>query len=126
MKRYFLVPLLFLAACRPSTLSEWRVEGISIVRDLVEELEGISSLEEVEAKKGSLKKKYNALVYVMMEASSYEEEEGEIVPDSFYSDALRQQYLRLYEIEGGRAALFEIQRESLHDLDKFLKKSRKG
>ncbi len=109
-----------MVSCSPSTLSEWRVEGVSIVRNLVEELEGVTSLEELEAKKGSLKKKYNQLVYVMIEASHYEEEEGDLVPDSFYSDALRDQYVRLYEIEGARALLFEIQRESLHKLDKHL------
>lgn len=115
--RYFCLLFLFLVACSPSTLSEWRVEGVSIVRDLVEELDSISTLKELEAKKISIKKKYNQLVNVMIEANKYEEEEGDLLPESFYSDALRDQYLRLYEIEGAKKLLFEIQKDSLHKLD---------
>ena len=56
MKRYFPILLIFLIGCNPSTLSEWRVEGVSIVRDLVEELESVKTLKDLEAKKSSIKK----------------------------------------------------------------------
>jgi len=122
MHRYFLLLLIFVVGCNPSTLSEWRVEGVSIVRDLVEELESVKTLKDLEGKKFSIKKKYNKLVHVMIEAEKYDEDQSDLRPESFYSDALRQQYLRIYSIEGGRELLFEIQNESLHKLDLFLSK----
>jgi hypothetical protein len=122
MKRYFPILLIFLIGCNPSTLSEWRVEGVSIVRDLVEELESVKTLKDLEAKKSSIKKKYNKLVGVMIEAERYDEDQNDLQPESFYSDALRDQYVRIYSIEGGRELLFEIQNESLHKLDLYLTK----
>lgn len=119
MKVYFSIFFLFLVACSPSTLSEWRVEGVSVVRDLVEELKEIHTLKELEAKKPSIKKKYNKLVSIMIEAERYDQEEDSFTPESFYSDALRDQYLRLYQIDGCRELLFSIQKESLHKLDRI-------
>ncbi|MCH9620850.1 MAG: hypothetical protein S4CHLAM20_02560 [Chlamydiia bacterium] len=117
MRTYFLISLLFLASCSPSTLSEWRVEGVSVVKDLVEELKTIDSLTALENKKSSIKKKYSKLLNIMIEADNYDEDESTLRPESFYSNALREQYIRLYEIEGARELLFEIQKESLHKLD---------
>jgi hypothetical protein len=119
MKTYFIIFLLFLVSCSPSTLSEWRVEGVSVIRDLVEELKEVPDLKSLEAKKATIKKKYSKLVYIMIEAEKYEEEENTFLPESFYSDALKAQYIRLYEIEGCRELLFQMQKESLHKLDRI-------
>lgn len=118
MYTYFIVLLLLLSGCSPSSLSEWRVEGVSIVRDLVEDFEKVQSLKDLESKKYTLKKKYNKLVSIMLEAEKYEIEEGSFQVESFYSDALRAQYLRIYEIEGAKELLYEIQKDSLHKLDR--------
>ncbi|MCH9617032.1 MAG: hypothetical protein SP4CHLAM5_00080 [Chlamydiia bacterium] len=117
MKTYFTILFLFLVSCSPSTLSEWRVEGVSIVKDLVEELKEIDDFKSLQAKKASIKKKYNKLVGVMIEAEKYEQEQNTFLPESFYSDALKAQYIRLYQIEGCKELLFAIQKESLHRLD---------
>jgi hypothetical protein len=119
MKTYFIIFLLFLVSCSPSTLSEWRVEGVSVIRDLVEELKEVPDLKSLEGKKATIKKKYSKLVYIMIEAEKYEEEENTFLPESFYSDALKAQYIRLYEIEGCRELLFQMQKESLHKLDRI-------
>lgn len=121
MQRLFLIFFLFLASCSPSTLSEWRVEGVSIVKDLVEEFKSIETLSDLKSHKRTIQKKYSKLVEVMIEASSYQEGDETLRPESFYSDALKAQYLRIYEIEGGRELLFEIQKESLHKLDQFVR-----
>lgn len=54
--RIFFVIFCFLVSCSPSTLSEWRVEGVSVVRDLVEELEQVATLVDLEKRKSSIKK----------------------------------------------------------------------
>jgi hypothetical protein len=121
MRLFFVLPLCFLLACSPSTLSEWRVEGISIVRDLVEELEQIETLKDLQVRNSSIKKKYNKLVQIMIEAEKYDEEDA-VRPGSFFSDALRDQYIRIYRIEGGKEELFDMQKEGLHKLDLYLSK----
>lgn len=118
MKRYFLSLAFLIVSCAPSSLSEWRVEGVSVVRDLVEELQSIGSLKELETKKYSIKKKYMKLVSIMLEAEKYEEEEDSFQVEHFYSDALREQYVRLYQIEGAMEVLYEIQKDGLHKLDR--------
>jgi hypothetical protein len=120
MRRYFLIILIFLAACSPSTLSEWRVEGVSIVKNLVEELSLIETIKDLEGKQSSIQKKYSKLVAIIIESDKFEEGDETLRPESFYSDALRKQYVRIYEMEGGRKLLFEIQKESLHKLDHFI------
>ena len=120
MRIFFLI-FCFLVSCSPSTLSEWRVEGVSVVRDLVEELEQVATLVDLERRKASIKKKYNRLVQIMIEAEKYDEEDA-LRPFSFFSNALRDQYVRIYQIDGGKEFLFEVQKEGLHKLDLYLSK----
>ena len=122
MTIFFIIALLVLASCNPSNLSEWRVEGVSIVRNLVEELELIETIADLEERKSSIKKKYAKLIQIMIEGDRYEDIDA-LKPESFFSNALRDQYIRIYQIEGGKELLFEIQKESLHKLDQYLKKN---
>ncbi len=109
-------------ACSPSTLSEWRVEGVSLVKSLVEELQKVKSSDDLKVASKSIKKKYSKLVEIMLEADSYPQEEGAFHPESFYSDALKGEYIRLYKIEGCKELLFLMQKESLHKLDRATSK----
>lgn len=121
--RFFFLALFFLmSSCNPSTLSEWRVEGVCIVKTLVEELEKIQSLEDLKRSSSSIKKKYNKLVEVMIEAEKWQEQEGDFHPESFYSEALCREYIRLYSIEGCKELLFSLQKDGLHKLDRALAK----
>lgn len=61
------------------------------------------------------------LVQIMIEAEKYDEEDA-LRPFCFFSNALRDQYVRIYQIEGGKEFLFEVQKEGLHKLDLYLSK----
>ena len=80
----------------------------------------IDSIKDLKSKQSSIQKKYNKLVAIIIEADKYEEGDETLRPESFYSDSLRRQYVRIYEMDGGRKLLFEIQKESLHKLDQFI------
>lgn len=124
MSKFFLFFLFFLIGCSPSTLDEWRMEGISTVRELVKELEAIDTFKDLVAKKKVIKRKYLRLVEIMIEADKYIEDENTTEINTFYSDMLRMQYIRLFQIQGCQELLYDIQKESLHKLDKFLQNNK--
>lgn len=121
MRIFFLFLLFFLQGCSPSTKDEWRLEGISVVRLLIKELEEIDGFIDLEKRQKTIKKKYLSLVDIMIAQDLCSDESLAVLTDTFYSDALQKQYVRLFQLEGCRDMLFSIQKEALHKLDKHVK-----
>ena len=122
MRVFFLIMIVLIVGCAPSSQAEWSLEGVCKVRDLIEELEKIKDVKDLYFKRHKLKKTYNKLVEIMIAADSYEKEDFILGKKNFYNDTLRKQYLRIYEMEGGREMLIKIQKESLHKLDRYVLK----
>jgi hypothetical protein len=115
--------LLLVAACSPHSSSEFQQEGQALCEDLTQVLQSISSREELLGKEDVLKKKFESLVTLIVEArkaqQSEELAEEEGTPYSFQiaSHALKAELQRLYELEGGREIIERSQQEALVRLD---------
>lgn len=122
---FFLV--FVLGGCGTSSLEEFQYEGEAQCRKLVKILEKVETREELARALPELKKQFNALSALAVKAKEYQRahpEEGEIDPCYFdhpYADALKEELLRIYRIEEGRAMIEKAEREALitiHSLKK--------
>lgn len=127
--RAFLVYLLVLGAlvgCSPSSIEEYRFEGESLVRQIISECQQIQSQEDLIAEKPKLKKKFHKLVDLMIAARKFQVKHIDMEVSSDFrlaaNNALKEEFIRIYKIEGCQALMEEIQRDSLHKLDLFSRK----
>jgi hypothetical protein len=115
-----------LVSCHRNNLDDYREEGEGIVRSLVEELGQVHSLEQLEERRMHLKRQFNALISLIIEAhalknkDSKESSAADSNPDS---ELLRMEINRICNISGGRELLEKIQEEALHRLDAYLQKA---
>jgi hypothetical protein len=114
---------MFLCGCSPSSLEEYRYEGENLAREIAWELARVHSEEDLVAVAPRVKKKFAAMVDLMVAARRHQKKRGEGENpwggSEEASDFLKEEMMRIYEIEGCREAMQEIQRESLHRLDLF-------
>lgn len=113
MRRFFAYFIL-LAGCAPSTFEDLRYEGEAETRKLASELKTIESKEDLYRSLPRLKKRYNKIADLLIEARKFEEREGE---PSAVSEELFAELARLYEIPGGREAIESCQSEAIRRLD---------
>ncbi len=123
MKRLYLILPLLLTACSPSSLEDFQREGESLCSELVVDLQEIQTREDLLRALPKLKKRFNELVQIMIQARSYQElhsEEEILQPlESTYSmnlDLIRE-LQRIYQIEGGQELVEKAEREALIRLD---------
>ena len=134
MKFFYLMTLFFLTtsiffACSPSSISEYRNEGEGRTRDLIAELENIYSREELVKASPRLKRLFEELVDLIVEAKIDQKERPELFYEDFakkenrFNDKLRNELNRIYRIDGGRELVEKAQKNALHKLDSFESRS---
>jgi len=121
----FLGCILF--SCSPSSLEDFHFEGESVTREIIEELEMIQTREDLALHEQSLKKKFEKLVAIIIQARQYQIDYPEealshqLLQESEISAKLMQEIQRVYQIEGGRESVERAQREPMLRLDGFEK-----
>lgn len=128
---FFSLFIFILGGCGPSSLEDYQKEGQVFCRDLTALLSDVHTREELLKREGALKKKFDELVAVIMDARSYQVKH----PDAFlsaqeeqnlFSEELLFELKRVYAtIEGGREVIERAQKEALIRLDGFEKKIQK-
>ena len=115
---YLIFYSFFLASCQ-SSYENYREKGQHLVHELILELRQIHSRDQLLAAQISLKKIYSSLAALIIEAELYrrkypDEELLEFVfEERIYSEQLRKELNRLYEIEGGRECMEKCQEQAL-------------
>lgn len=109
---------LFLTSCGRATLSDLRYEGEAQTRKLADELRVIETKEELQKAVPMLRKRFNKIADILIEAKSFQKEERE---PSFASEELFAELARLYEMPGGREFIENAQLEAVHKLKRCFK-----
>jgi hypothetical protein len=115
--------LLILFGCSPSSLEDFRHEGESRTRSLVRDLQKIDSQELLLNAEPVLKKHFEKLVDLMIEARQFHLKNADLEPleteEGTFSLALKEELRRIYAIEGGREVIERAQQEALVRLDAY-------
>lgn len=123
--------LLMLSGCSPNSLDDYQREGQVFCKNLSRELAMIHSREDLLKAESKLKKKFDDLVQLIMEARTYQVKHPDEFPNSQeeqnpFSEELLFELKRIYgSIEGGREIIERSQKEALFRLDGFEKKLQK-
>ncbi len=120
---WFWVCAALIGGCSPHSSLEFRKEGEEVCQELMEELKEIETLEQLLVSEGHLKKKFEALVALMIDASRFQDKhlESEESPSEelAVSFALKEELQRVYLIEGGREVIERAEQEALVKLDAY-------
>jgi hypothetical protein len=128
MRKILWLILLVSIGCSPNSLEEYHQEGEAQVRKLVKELQGIHSREELQKALPLLRRQFDLLVDLIIEARRYEEKYPEEDFDATYKISyppLLDEIKRMYLLEGGRDLMEKAEREPLLRLDDFERASLK-
>ncbi len=123
MRKYCAIFLLF-CGCTPSSLTDFQHEGESRCREILLVLEQIEDREQLLRSESALKKHFESLITLMIEARKYQQnhlEDALVESDdrlAIESD-LQEELRRIYQIEGGREVMERAQHEALVRLDAF-------
>lgn len=105
--------LIFLASCGPATFDDLRFEGEAQIRLLAKELRSIETKEDLQRATVRLRKRYNKIADLLIEAKEYSCEREE---DSLASEELFLELARIYEMPGGREGIEFAQSQAVHRL----------
>jgi hypothetical protein len=115
-----------LSACAPNSLEDFQQEGQSLARQLATELQNVQTREDLQKASPKLKKRFDQLVALMIEARKFQQAHSEessafdlYSTDPATSDMLLCELKRVYRIESGREIIEKAQKESLIKLDAF-------
>ena len=116
--------LLIVSACSPSSMSDFRHEGEARARAIAEQLGQIETREQLLQAEPQLKKHFEALVDLMIEAREFQDKHMEEVAVEPFSEeradhALEEELRRVYTIEGAREVIERAQQEALVRLDAY-------
>lgn len=116
---------LLLCSCSPNSSEEFQQEGEARCRLLVKELQKIENREQLLVAEPKLKKHFEALIDLIIEAREFQQKQ---VEDASNEIALREneaevilehELRRIYSIEGGREVVERSQQEALVRLDAY-------
>lgn len=93
---------IFLASCGPATFDDLRVEADAEIRLLAKELRGIETKEDLQKAIPRLRKRYNRIADLLIEAKNYPPANDE---GSSASEELFVELARIYEMPGGREGI---------------------
>ena len=118
----FLSVLIIFSSCQSSSLEDFRYEGASQVRLLIEELKQIEGREDFVVAAPILKKRFEKIVDLMIQSRVFQQknpglEMGFYASNQALSDALLEQMKRIYVLEGGKECIEKAQREAMLRLD---------
>ncbi|MBY0528682.1 MAG: hypothetical protein K2P51_00650 [Rhabdochlamydiaceae bacterium] len=115
--------LLLLFGCAPNSLDDFRHEGESRTRALIYDLQQINSREVLMRAEPNLKKHFEKLVDLMIEARQFQLKNPDLelleTEERTFSLALKEELRRIYRIEGGREVMERAQQEALVRLDAY-------
>lgn len=121
----FLISLLLVCGCSPSSSEEFRREGSARCQALIRDLEKIENHEQLLSAELQLKKHFESLVSLMVEAAEFQQKnldspdvEG-ATEERGVDEKLQEELRRIYTIEGGREVIERCQQEGLVRLDAY-------
>lgn len=105
------------SSCSPNCNEEIKKESQKTVFQLIKELNSISSREDLIKKKIILKKYFDKLAVLMIEADKLAGSTNKDDDDfSSFSDELKSEMIRIYEIDGGQELIENYQKNALRML----------
>ena len=125
---FFLSMLIF--SCGKSTLEDYREEGRSVTKELIQELKKIRNKDQLLVSAAKLQKLFDQMVDVMIAAQNqklelHKQEGLELTKeDHDLSDSLRFELNRVYNIEGGKAIIEKTQEKALNRLENYEKSAK--
>ncbi|MBI2812355.1 MAG: hypothetical protein HYX67_16225 [Candidatus Melainabacteria bacterium] len=120
--------LFLMWGCSPNSSEDFRHEGEARCRTIVTLLEKIENREQLLSAEQDLKKQFEALTDLMIEARKFQQGHlddvsTEIVYEGNLAEAaLEEELRRIYALEGGREIVERAQQEALVRLDAFERK----
>lgn len=119
---FFFLLLLVFSCCQPSSLDDFSHEGAACTRALIKDLQEIQEREDLGKIEPRLKKQFEKLVDIMVQARLYQQKHlEEEIAFSIVNVSLSQDLLaeieRVYSIEGGKEVVERAQREAMLRLD---------
>jgi hypothetical protein len=127
MRKKFFLLIFLLISCSPASPKEYQYEGEDVCKSILKILQKIESVSDLNREGVRLKKEYAKLVKVMIEAKKFQLRHKEIeliAPSNFeVSQALKSEFIRIYEIEGCQEKMEALQRESLHKLHQYQRRT---
>jgi hypothetical protein len=122
MKKLNWALLLLFCSCSPNSSEEFQREGDARCRLLVIDLQKIEDRQQLLIAETALKKHFESLTDLMIEAREFQQKhlEEEIAwEESVAGEALEIELRRIYAIEGGREVIERAQQEALVRLDAY-------
>lgn len=120
--------LFLLVACGGSPIERAQSKGEGVTRALLKEFQKIHCRKDILEREGRLKRLFQELVTTILEvdAVAIESQEEAQRGENRYSQALQDELIRLYQIDGVREIVEDCQREALYRLDKGLRRRGQG
>ncbi len=109
-------------------MEEFRDEGNEIAYKITLELQKVHTREGLLSISSKLKTLFTDLAKVMIEAHEFRDKHPEAeLPElsleaRFCNDELREELVRIYQIQGGREVIEKCQEEALNQLDGYLQR----
>ncbi len=132
MQRLFVTLLLILMfGCSPNCQEDFQKEGEALCRKIALELQKVEATEDLVRLAPLLKKQFNALVDLMMEARDVQEERAWVLPSEApsglapFNELLMIELQRIAGLERGKEIVEGVQREALHRLDAYERELKK-
>jgi hypothetical protein len=125
-----MICLLF-TGCSPSSLEDYRHEGEAVCRELTADLQCIQTREDLVSLETKLKKDFEKLVAVILDAQQFIQKHPDsetlqvYAIDTEMSDRIKVELQRVYQIEGAKEVIEKAQRESMLRLDGYAKMRQK-
>ena len=120
--RPLILLLLLTCGCSPHSSEEFQREGKAQCRTLSEQLSKIESQEQLLKAEPELKKAFEALVTLMIEAREFQQKHLDVVAiemEGKEEELLQEHLRRIYGLEGGREVIERAQQEALVRLDAY-------
>jgi DNA mismatch repair ATPase MutS len=117
--------IVLLCSCSPNSSEEFQREGKALCRLLVSDLQKIENREQLLVAESTLKKHFEMLIDLMIEAREFQQKKvedvsQEVAMEENHAQALLEGELRrIYMIEGGREVIERTQQEALVRLDAY-------
>jgi len=119
--------MVVVAGCSPGSLKDFRLEGESICRDIIDDLQRVETRDDIARLEPVLKRHFEKLVSIIIQAREFQIKYPEEAlafqgpQDAEVSDIMKEELQRIYRIEGGKEIVERAQRESMLRLDAFEK-----
>lgn len=104
-----------ISGCAPSSLEDLRCQADAEMKGLLVELKGVETKEDLQKSAKKLKKYFQHIASLLVEARKFSNMESGISP---VGEELFAEFARIYEIPGAREAVEQLQAEAVYVLRK--------